>query len=181
MEGKTKEKLLFILERLRKTDEQHPVNTNELIAYLAEKGVTAERKSVARDVAALRDAGYIIGCNTYRNKAYGAVDTDEVKKDLESWETTITPILGQTNIFAFAKQSDIAAAGEAYSDKKFEALTLGGYSYFLGFCDDGQPWMRIEGSYIRQGRLMVTGNTLEKKGSWFTGMFDAASVMERGR
>ena len=132
-------------------------------------------------IQALRDAGYIIGCNTYRNKAYGAVDTDEVKKDLESWETTITPILGQTNIFAFAKQSDIAAAGEAYSDKKFEALTLGGYSYFLGFCDDGQPWMRIEGSYIRQGRLMVTGNTLEKKGSWFTGMFDAASVMERGR
>ena len=39
MEGKTKEKLLYILERLKKTDEQHPVNTNDLIAYLAEKGV----------------------------------------------------------------------------------------------------------------------------------------------
>ena len=60
MEGKTKEKLLYILERLRKTDEQHPVNTNELIAYLAEKGVTAERKSVARDISALREAGYSI-------------------------------------------------------------------------------------------------------------------------
>ena len=71
MEGKTKEKLLFILERLRKTDEQHPVNTNELIAYLAEKGVTAERKSVARDVAALRDAGYsIILCDEYKRGFY---------------------------------------------------------------------------------------------------------------
>ncbi len=60
MEGKTKEKILYILERLKKTDEQHPVNTNELIAYLAEKGVTAERKSVARDISALREAGFSI-------------------------------------------------------------------------------------------------------------------------
>ena len=39
MEGRTKEKLLYILERLRKTDEQHPVNTNDLIAYLTEKAL----------------------------------------------------------------------------------------------------------------------------------------------
>ena len=81
MEGKTKEKLLFILERLRKTDEQHPVNTNELIAYLAEKGVTAERKSVARDVAALRDAGYsIILCDEYKRGYYM---TDQLFEDYE--------------------------------------------------------------------------------------------------
>ena len=81
MEGKTKEKLLFILERLRKTDEQHPVNTNELIAYLAEIGVTAERKSVARDVAALRDAGYsIILCDEYKRGYYM---TDQLFEDYE--------------------------------------------------------------------------------------------------
>ena len=81
MEGKTKEKLLYILERLRKTDEQHPVNTNELIAYLAEKGVTAERKSVARDVAALRDAGYsIILCDEYKRGYYM---TDQLFEDYE--------------------------------------------------------------------------------------------------
>lgn len=130
---------------------------------------------------ALRDAGYTIGCNTYRNKAYGAVDTDEVKSDLESWDTEITPILGQTSVFAFAKQSDIAPEGESYSDKKFEALTLGGYSYFLGFCENGRPWMVIEGSYVRQGRVMVTGNALEKKAGWFTGMFDTSAVSDSVR
>lgn len=130
---------------------------------------------------ALRDAGYTIGCNTYRNKAYGSIDTDEIKNDLESWETEIVPVLGQTNIFAFAKQSDIAPSGEAYSGKKYEALALGGYSYFLGFCDNGQPWMVFEESYVRQGRLMVTGNALEKKGNWFTGMFDASAVVDRSR
>ena len=81
MEGRTKEKLLFILERLKKTDEQHPVNTNELIAYLGERGITAERKSVARDVAALRDAGYsIILCDEYKRGYYM---TDQLFEDYE--------------------------------------------------------------------------------------------------
>ena len=81
MEGKTKEKLLYILERLKKTDEQHPVNTNDLIAYLAEKGVTAERKSVARDVEALRQAGYsIILCDEFKRGYYM---TDQLFEDYE--------------------------------------------------------------------------------------------------
>ena len=81
MEGKTKEKLLYILERLKKTDEQHPVNTNELIAYLAEKGVTAERKSVARDISALREAGYsIILCDELKRGYYM---TDQLFEDYE--------------------------------------------------------------------------------------------------
>lgn len=81
MEGRTKEKLLFIFERLKKTDEQHPVNTNELIAYLGERGITAERKSVARDVAALRDAGYsIILCDEYKRGYYM---TDQLFEDYE--------------------------------------------------------------------------------------------------
>ena len=81
MEGRTKEKLLYILERLRKTDEQHPVNTNDLIAYLTEKGVTAERKSVARDIEALRQAGYsIILCDEFKRGYYM---TDQLFEDYE--------------------------------------------------------------------------------------------------
>ncbi len=81
MEGRTKEKLLYILERLRKTDEQHPVNTNDLIAYLTEKGIAAERKSVARDISALREAGYsIILCDEYKRGYYL---TDQLFEDYE--------------------------------------------------------------------------------------------------
>lgn len=81
MEGKTKEKLLFILERLKKTDEQHPANTNDLIDYLGEKGISAERKSVARDIAALREAGYsIILCDELKRGYYM---TDQLFEDYE--------------------------------------------------------------------------------------------------
>ena len=81
MEGKTKAKLIYILERLKKTDEQHPVNTTELIAYLNENGTSAERKSVARDIAALREAGYsIILCDEYKRGYYM---TDQLFEDYE--------------------------------------------------------------------------------------------------
>ena len=81
MEGKTKEKLLYILERLKKTDEQHPVNTNDLIDYLSEKGIKAERKSVARDIAALREAGYsVILCDELKRGYYM---TDQLFEDYE--------------------------------------------------------------------------------------------------
>lgn len=81
MEGRTKAKLLFVLERLKKTDERHPVNTNELISYLNEKGVSAERKSIGRDVAAIRDAGYsIILSDEYKRGYYM---TDQLFEDYE--------------------------------------------------------------------------------------------------
>lgn len=81
MEGRTKEKLLYILERLKKTDEQHPVNTNDLIDYLGEKGITAERKSVARDISALREAGYsVILCDELKRGYYM---TDQLFEDYE--------------------------------------------------------------------------------------------------
>lgn len=81
MEGKTKEKLLYILERLKKTDEQHPVNTNELIDYLGKRGVSAERKSVARDISALREAGYsVILCDELKKGYYM---TDQLFEDYE--------------------------------------------------------------------------------------------------
>ncbi len=81
MEGRTKAKLLYILERLKKTDEQHPVNTNDLIEYLQKNGITAERKSVARDVAALREAGYsVILCDELRKGYYM---TDQLFEDYE--------------------------------------------------------------------------------------------------
>ena len=81
MEEKTKAKLLYILELLKKTDEQHPVNTNDIIAYLEEKGLSAERKSVARDVEAIRQAGYsIILCDEYKRGYYM---TDQTFEDYE--------------------------------------------------------------------------------------------------
>ena len=56
-----KYKLYYIIEYFKKyTDEEHTVSVSELIDYLATKGITAERKSVYRDIAAMEELGYEI-------------------------------------------------------------------------------------------------------------------------
>jgi len=79
--GQTKEKLLYILDILKKTDEQHPVNTVEILRKLENKGLVAERKSIARDISVLREAGYsIISCDELKKGFYM---TDQPFEDYE--------------------------------------------------------------------------------------------------
>ena len=48
-------KLLYIMDYLlQSSDAEHPASLKELLAYLAERGVSAERKSVYDDIEALR-------------------------------------------------------------------------------------------------------------------------------
>ena len=56
----TKEKLLYILEILKETDEQHPLTTAQIIEKLKPYSIEPERKSVLRDIEALKDHGYDI-------------------------------------------------------------------------------------------------------------------------
>lgn len=53
-------KILYILEALKKTDENSPVSVIELIEYLASNGIKAERKSIYDDLDALELFGYDI-------------------------------------------------------------------------------------------------------------------------
>lgn len=81
MAGQTKEKLLYILDILKKTDEQHPINTVEILKKLEERGLLAERKSIARDIAVLKETGYsIISCDELKKGFYM---TDQLFEDYE--------------------------------------------------------------------------------------------------
>ncbi len=54
-------KLLYILDNLLKnSDENNPIDAEEIILDLQEKGIEAERKSVYKDIAVLQQFGYDI-------------------------------------------------------------------------------------------------------------------------
>ena len=53
-------KLLRILDILRETDETHPITAPAICEQLAKSGLTAERKSVCRDINTLIEYGYSI-------------------------------------------------------------------------------------------------------------------------
>ena len=56
-----KVKLLYVLEFLaRESDENHPINAEKILAFLEEKGIHCERKSIYSDIKVLREYGYDI-------------------------------------------------------------------------------------------------------------------------
>jgi len=64
-------KLLYLMQLLtEKTDEAHPVTMDEIIAYLASNGVSAERKSLYDDIEALRRYGYDVEMTKSRPCGY---------------------------------------------------------------------------------------------------------------
>lgn len=55
-----KVKLLVLYDLLcRHTDENHALNTDEIIALLAEKNIAVSRKILLQDIALLNDYGYV--------------------------------------------------------------------------------------------------------------------------
>ncbi len=143
----------------------------------AYKQAIQEAKTVAK---ALQDKGYTLACYTYENIPYGDRGVPQIKNDLNGWTNEVVPILGNIDKLVYAQLTDITN-DEIYSGEKYDTLKNVGFRYYLGFCDDGKPWISITNEYVRQGRILVTGSALTHNANWFAGMFDAASVLDTTR
>lgn len=67
-----KMKLLFLLEMLRAdSDEEHPLKTGDILARLEAKGVSCDRRTLAKDIALLNEQGYeVMSVTCQRQKGY---------------------------------------------------------------------------------------------------------------
>ena len=141
-----------------------------------------QEKTAVKDLAeALRSEGYDLACYTYEDIGYGEKDVSTVKADLASWTEEIAPVLGDVSIFVYAQSSDIADQDSDYSGDKYTALQSAGFRIFVSNASDGKSWISLKDSYVRQGRVLVSGSTMAYNSDWFTGMFDAKSVLDTNR
>lgn len=129
-------------------------------------------------VKSLRNAGYTIACCTYENAAYGSYTASQIENDLTLWETEIAPVVGVVDTLVYARNSDIASATADYIGTKYDALENFGFYYYQGFSTKGEPWLVIGDSFVRQGRILVTGSNLKSRAGWFTGIFNPEIVLD---
>ena len=128
----------------------------------------------------LRSNGYQLAFYTYENIAYGECGVSVLEADLRRWEEEVVPIIGQLNTIVYAQNSDITT-DISYSGDKYELLKDSGFTYYIGFCNDGKPWANVAAEYVRQGRILVSGSSLTHHADWFTGMFDAEFLLDSTR
>ena len=144
-------------------------------AVVASKGNDYWENEVAGAKAitnALREKGYTIACYTYKNDAYAGWSVAQISADLQSWTTQIASVIGNVDTFVFAKTSNISD----YNGNAFQTMYQSGFRYFISNADS--PMTQVNPTYVRQNRLMVTGETMQHYTSRFTGLFDCAAILE---
>ena len=123
---------------------------------------------------ALRDKGYTIACFTYKNDAYGKLSVAQIQADMQSWTSQVVNVIGPVDTFVFARASRLTEYGA--SSNAFQVMYTSGFRYFIS--NDATPYTEVNDTYVRQNRLMVTGENMQHKSSMFTGLFDTNAVLE---
>jgi hypothetical protein len=125
-------------------------------------------------VQALRDKGYTLACFSYDNKDYRQLTAAQITADLQQWTTQIVPIIGEVDTFVFARASNI----QDYTGAAFNVMFTSGFRKFVS--NGTSPWAEVNSTYIRQNRLMVTGQNMVWYSKQFTdlGLFDPNLVLD---
>lgn len=131
-----------------------------------------EVEDAKKVVAALREKGYTIASYTYSNQAYRSMNTLQIQAEIQNWTNQITPVLGDVNTIIFARASDI----EAYSGTTFNVLYNSGLRFFLN--SGSSPRVDANTTFVRQTRLMVTGESMAWYSSQFAEYFDCNVVLD---
>ena len=149
-------------------------------AVFGEEAYQKDVQAVQAIAAALQESGYELGYYTYANSAYGKHGLSMIQSEMNSWNAEVVPILGNLDTMVFAQESDIESSMQ-YSGDKFNYLKSCGFNYFLGYGLEGVSYSYIDPNYVRQGRLMVNGNYITYKSSWYSTIFDTSDVLIYGR
>lgn len=128
---------------------------------------------------ALRDAGYTIACYTYANVSYGQLSATKIQTDLDNWKKEVKPILGDVPVLVYAKASDISADGNYEGGNKYNVLKDNGFRYFISSAT--VPYADVTVNYVRQSRIMVTGQQMIVKPETFSKYFNAKEVLNDQR
>ena len=131
-----------------------------------------EVEEAKKIVAALREKGYTIASYTYSNQAYRGMNTLQIQAEIQNWTNQITPVIGEVDTIVFARGSDI----EAYSGTTFNVLYNSGIRFFLN--SGSSPRVDTNTTFVRQTRLMVTGEAMAWYSSQFSNYFDCNVVLD---
>lgn len=144
-------------------------------SYISSRGQAFYDQEVAEArvlVQTLREKGYSLACFTYGNVNYKSMTVPQIQSDLQNWVNQIVPVMGETNILVYAREGDI----DDYTGNKFTLLHNAGFRFFV--TNGESPTTDIRESFVRQSRLMVTGNAMGWYSSRFSKYFDANKVLD---
>lgn len=144
-------------------------------SYIASKGndyYEQQKTGAVTLVNALKEKGYTLACYTYDNGNYRQLNATQINADLQNWTKYVTPIIGEIDVFVYARGVDISD----YSGAAFKAMYQTGFRYFIG--SGKSPSTSVNNTYVHQDRLMVTGENMCWYSDRFSDLFDCNRVLD---
>ena len=127
---------------------------------------------------ALRDRGYTIASYTYANVGYDSISATKIQVDMDNWTKEVKPVLGDVPVMIFAKGSDIGLNYDN-SNGKYNVLKNEGFRYFISA--GNSPYTEVTVNYVRQSRIMVTGQNMTTNPQIFSSYFTVKDIMNDQR
>ncbi len=144
-------------------------------SYVSSKGqdyYDQEKAGAITIVDALRQKGYTMACFTYGNQNYRNLNTKQITADLQGWTSQISPIIGDVDVFVFARGVDLSD----YTGTSYKAMYSTGFRFFVSSGKSAST--TINNTYIHQNRLMVTGENMFWNSDRFKDLFDCNLVLD---
>lgn len=144
-------------------------------AYVSSKGnefYEQEKAGAQAIVNALKQKGYTLASFTYGNSDYRKLNATQISADLQSWTSQVTPIIGDIDVFVYARGVDLSD----YSGAAYKAMYQTGFRYFISSGKTAAT--TINNTYVHQTRLMVTGEYMAWYSDRFKDLFDCNLVLE---
>lgn len=147
-------------------------------SYIGDKSQDYYDQQVAgaKQIAnALREKGYTIASYTYKNDNYTNFNSTTIEADMQKWNQEVTTVIGAVDTFVFAQQGNLTD----YNGTSFDVMYENGFRFFIANATAAtNATTTVNQTYVRQNRLMVTGNSMQWNPSWFTGLFNCNAVLE---
>ncbi len=147
-------------------------------SYIGTKGREYYDQQVAgaKQIAdALRAKGYTLASYTYKNQNYTNFNAQTIKADMGLWNQEVANVIGNMDVFVFAQQGNLTD----YNGASFDVMYDNGFRFYISNATNAaNATTTINSTYVRQNRLMVTGNSMQWNPSWFTGLFNCSAVLE---
>ncbi len=138
--------------------------------------------SRATEVAnALKAEGWEFASHTWGHKNAETSTSEELQTDNEKWQAYVVPILGTTDMIAFAFGADIGDWHEyTYDNPKFSYYKSAGFNYYFNV-DSNRYWVQMTDQYFRQGRRNLDGYRMYYDPEILSDLFDVSEIWDSSR
>lgn len=124
---------------------------------------------------ALRDEGWSIACAGWSHNYMNDMSMEQFADEIDRWQKNVGSLTGESDILFYPYGAEVEYPGE-----KLNYLVDHGFHYLCGLWGD-TDFLELGDTYMRMTRRFIDGYTLVNAPVYFSGFFDASSLVDDDR